>query len=178
MPVMKVVMVSDGWVKDADRVDGFDASRTPTANTILPLNANGRIYDYVVKGSTGFDPTDFTMSNGTSYLIGSVNITTPSWSPSGAWKVIFVVKSYFASAAAGVNTFVQRVKYDTITLEGGFWFWNAPGPGNGIGIADTFLVSDLSNGVAKTFNFYVAQGGGSANATFQSMGVDWYLIPA
>jgi hypothetical protein len=38
---MKVGMVSDGWVKDADRVDGFHASQTPSPNVIVPLNADG-----------------------------------------------------------------------------------------------------------------------------------------
>jgi hypothetical protein len=38
---MKVGMVSDGWVRDADRVDGFDASQTPGPNVIVPLNTSG-----------------------------------------------------------------------------------------------------------------------------------------
>ena len=38
---MKVGMVSDGGVKDADTLDGFHASLIPGANTIVPLNADG-----------------------------------------------------------------------------------------------------------------------------------------
>jgi hypothetical protein len=41
MPILKIGMVSDGWVQDADRVDGFDASQTPAPNVIVPLNADG-----------------------------------------------------------------------------------------------------------------------------------------
>ena len=41
MPVVKVGMVSDGWVKDADRVGGFSVSRIPAPDTIVPLNASG-----------------------------------------------------------------------------------------------------------------------------------------
>jgi len=41
MPVMKVGMVSDGWVKDADMLDGFHASQTPAPNVIVPLDASG-----------------------------------------------------------------------------------------------------------------------------------------
>ena len=43
MPVMKVGMVSDGWVKDADRVGGFSASQTPTANTIPVAMSTGKL---------------------------------------------------------------------------------------------------------------------------------------
>jgi len=41
MPIVNVGMVSDGWVKDADKVDGFHASLTPAPNVIVPLNASG-----------------------------------------------------------------------------------------------------------------------------------------
>jgi hypothetical protein len=44
MPILKIGMVSDGWVQDADTVDGFHASQTPAPNVIVPLNAN-RILD-------------------------------------------------------------------------------------------------------------------------------------
>ena len=38
MPIVKVGMVSDGWVKDADMVGGFSVSQTPAPNVIVPLN--------------------------------------------------------------------------------------------------------------------------------------------
>jgi len=44
MPVVKVGMVSDGWVQNAnnaDTVDNFHASQTPAPNVIVPLNASG-----------------------------------------------------------------------------------------------------------------------------------------
>jgi|GEM_PF-2313344 len=162
----------------ADTVDGFHASQTPAPNTILPLNANGRIYDYVASGRQAFDPPDFTMSNSTEYFIGSVSITTPSWSPSGAWKVIFIVRSYFYSNSSGFNNFVNRVKFGSAVVESGSWFWNATASGLGMGIDNVFLFSGLDSGVLNNFDFYVVQGRGNANAVFQSMIVDWYLIPA
>jgi len=162
---------------NADKVDGFHASQTPTANTILPLNANARIYNYVARGSQILDPTNFTLSNSTEYLVGSINITTPSWSPSGAWKVIFVVISGFHSTAVGANNFQQRIRFDTNLLTGAFWYWHTYSAGNTIGVSDT-LMSDLENGITQSYSFHVYQGGGNAGAVFEWMRVDWYLIPA
>jgi len=163
---------------NADTLDGFHASQTPAPNTILPLNANGRIYNYVAYGSLAFDPPDFTISNGTEYFVGSVSITTPSWSPSGAWKVIFVVTSNFHSEGAGINNFQYLVKFGTTVIGGTFWFWNASGANYTIGVSDTFIMPDLGNGVSQSYDFYVFQGGGNANAVFEWMKVNWYLIPA
>ena len=126
---------ASGVVKNADMLDGFHASQTPAPNVILPLNANGRIYNYVAYGAMRFDPPDFTMSNNTEYFIGSVSITTPSWSPSGVWKAIFVVTSWFHSAAGGVNNFQHRVKTaNGFTNLGAYWFWNTPYSGSGMGV--------------------------------------------
>ena len=175
---MKVGMVSDGWVKDADTLDGFHASQTPAPNVIVPLNANGRIYDYVAKGSQIFDPPDFTMSNNTEYFIGSVSITTPSWSPSGAWKVIFVVNSGFYNSTVGGNSFRNIIKINTAVYTGGLWYWYASTTNNGIVVRDTFLINDIGNNMTQNFNFYVFQGNSNGTAVFQIMVVVWYLIPA
>lgn len=153
----------------------YDGS-TWKANT--PLNANYRVYDYVPKTVLNFDPGDFTMSNSTNYLIGSADITTPSKSPSGAWKVLFVVKSTFAPSGSGLNNFTQSIKFDTTTLFGAYWLWNSSSSNVSLGVSDTFLMQDLPNGITKTVNFYVSQAGGTANAIFQSMQVEYYLIPA
>jgi len=164
-------------VKEADTVDGFHASLTPIANTIKPLDASVRFYTPVVKGGTVFDPPNFTMLNNTEYFIGSVNITTSSWSPSGVWKLIFVVKSYFYAFSTGVNNFFHRVRTASYEIEGGFWYWNALS-GNGMGVSDCFLIPELQNEITQPFDFYVVQGGGNANAVFQRMIVEWYLFPA
>ena len=37
---------------------------------------------------------------------------------------------------------------------------------------------DLGNNMTQIYSFYVAQGGGNANAVFEWMKVNWYLIPA
>ena len=166
-------------VSFADTVDGFHASLIPTANTIKPLDETGRFYNPVLRGERIFDPPDFTMLNGVGYFIGSINITTPSWSPAGMWKLIFVVKSYFQSAQAGVNNFIQRIiRPAGYVLEGGFWYWHTGFANNGMGVADCFLVPDLPSGITERFDFYVVQGGGNANAIFQYMIVNWYLFPA
>jgi len=167
-----------GIVKNADMLDGFHVSQTPAPNVIVPLNANGRIYNYVARGKTVFDPTDFTMSNNTEYCIGSVSITTPSWSPSGAWKLIFVVISQVYFDSVGINNFKQRVKFDTNVIDGAWWLWNTSNTILGIGFEDTFVMPDLGNGVTQSYNFYILQGSGTANAVFKFMIVQWYLIPA
>ena len=161
----------------ADTVDGFHASQTPAPNVIVPLNENARIYNYVAKGDLLFDPPDFIMSNSTEYFIGSTDITTPSWSPSGAWKIIFVLYSYLINTSSGFNDFAHVIKYDTNSISGAAWLWNTPMSYLGIGFADTILTSELPNGITKTFNFYVYQGGGNVNAKFYNMRVQWYLIP-
>ena len=169
---------ASGVAKNADMVDGFHASQTPAPNVILPLDANGRIYNYVARGDQYFDLPDFIMGSNTEYFIGSVSITTPSWSPSGAWKVIFVVTSWSYSDSAGFNNFVHRIKFGTVVFEGAWWFWYVSGSLRRIGVQDTFIMPDLENGVTQDYNFYVVQGNGTANAVFGAMKVEWYLIPA
>jgi len=177
-----VIMVyGNNWQSNAvnsDTVDGFHASQTPAPDTLLPLNANARIYDYVPRGSIIFDPPDFTMSNSTEHFIGSVNITTPSWSPSGAWKLIFVVRSKFLSSSSGINNFIHRIKTTSYVIEGAYWYWNASNGGHGLGVSDCFLIPDLPNGTTQQFEFYVQQEGGNAYAIFFYMSVEWYLFPA
>jgi hypothetical protein len=43
MPILNVGMVSGGWATDADKVDGFHASQTPTANTIPVALPTGKL---------------------------------------------------------------------------------------------------------------------------------------
>jgi len=169
--------VNSDNVVNSDTVDGFHASQTPAPNTLLPLNANARIYDYVPRGTIRFDPRDFMMSYDTEHFIGSVNITTPSWSPSGAWKLIFVVKSGFYSDGSGSNTFIHRIKTTSYVIEGARWYWNS-GTYNGLSVSDCFLIPELSNGTTQQFNFYVVQGESYPYTVFMYMSVDWYLFPA
>jgi hypothetical protein len=162
---------------NADTVDGFHASLTPSANTIKPLDDVGRFYTPVLKGSAFFDPPDFVMSNATEYFVGNVNISTPSWSPSGVWKLIFIVKSYFHNISAGVNNFINRIKTTSYVMDGAFWHWYATTI-DGHGVADCFLIPELPSGITQRFDFYVVQAGGNANAVFEAMIVEWYLFPA
>ena len=167
-----------GIVKNADTLNGFHASQTPAPNTILPLNANGRIYEYVASGFLYLAPPSFTMSPDIEYFIGNVSITTPSWSPSGAWKVLFTLSSYFKNNAAGYNIFTQRIKVGNDIYDGASWSWYKPSAGYASAVLDTFILPELGNGVTQNYEFYVVQSWGTANAIFMSMKVMYYLIPA
>jgi hypothetical protein len=178
---VKQALNSDNAV-NSDTVDGFHASLTPQPNTIKPLDHNTLFYHSEGKGSAFFDPSDFTMSNNIPYFIGRVNITTPSWSPSGYWKLIFTIESLFRSSSSGVGNFSHAIfYYDSFEriqrLYGLPWFWNAPA-NRVIGVADCVLISELRSSYVYTFDFYVIQENATANAVFQAMEVNWYLFPA
>jgi hypothetical protein len=81
MPVMKVGMVSDGWVKDADTVDGFHARKTPTADAIPVADSTGKL-----------DP---------GWLPAVGNLNKVEFTSSGTWAVPSGVTKILVIACAG-----------------------------------------------------------------------------
>ena len=83
MPILKIGMVSDGWVGDADKVDGFHASQTPAPNTIPVANNTGKLAADWLQALLSFNQVEFT--------------TSGSWVvPSGVSRIII-----FACAGGG-----------------------------------------------------------------------------
>jgi hypothetical protein len=77
---MKVGMVSDGWVRDADTVDGVHASQTPQANTIPVAGSTGKL-------DAGWVP--------------SANLNMVEFTKSGVWVVPSGVTKIMVFAIAG-----------------------------------------------------------------------------
>jgi len=83
MPVMKVDMVSEGGAVNADTVDGFHASQTPTPNTIPVAGPTGKLDAGWLPEVGNFNMVDFSSSG--------------TWTvPSGVTKIIVI-----ACAAGG-----------------------------------------------------------------------------
>jgi hypothetical protein len=174
MPIMKVGMVSDGWVKDADKVDGFHASQTPQANTIPVAGSTGKL-DAGWLPTTGgnFNVVEFTSS-------GNWNV------PSGVTKIMIIATGgggggggsasdgSAKGGTAGVGTFtvVNVSSGETLTITigaggaGGASGGNAGGNGGStsiVGSVSGILIS-LAGGLGGHQRF--------SNTTYSNVAMD------
>lgn len=114
---------STGASGNADTVDGFHASSTATANTILPLDGNATYPQSVVQSSTlGYVSinTDVTTTSTTVVALSGLSSTVTI--PSGSRKVkvsVFIPQAYNATAAQTINLSLWRGTVGTGTQVGG-----------------------------------------------------------
>jgi len=133
VPVMKIGMVSDGWVKDADRVGGFSVSQTPQANTIPVANSSGKLDAGWLPAVGNFNVVEFT-SSGTWVV------------PSGVTKImVFAIAgggggggagSYATAGGTGGTTSITGSVSGTLfSLSGGGGGINNASFGTGSGVS-------------------------------------------
>jgi hypothetical protein len=160
VPVMKVGMVSDGWVKDADRVGGFPASQTSQANTIP------------VAGSTGKLDAGWLPAVGNLNMVEFTSSTT--WNvPSGVTKImVFAIAGggggggagpYGGGGGTGGTTSIVGSNSGTlVSLSGGGGGGANAGFGSGAGVS----YSGVAGGVLRYYDgtsLHVASGFGAGS---------------
>lgn len=86
---------------NADTVDGFHASATPQPNTLLALDNQRRFYAPHTP-VIGYGPAStINTYNGGTFLIMSGSVSLPSWSPSGAFRLLLRAHVHAIALATG-----------------------------------------------------------------------------
>lgn len=129
---------------------------------------------------SGVINSSISMSNNTTYTIGALNVTFPSFSPTGYFKIIFQIISHISNATSGStltgNTFTHTITDGTKDYVGTPWTvvslygWIT-------GIGDTIVMGDYAQGSTVTFTFKISVGGGSAGTNaYSSLTYNYAII--
>ena len=113
----------------------------------------------------------------TTYTIGSFNVTFPSFSPSGKWKIIVQVTSNMINNNAGLGW----LDYDHVITDGNNTVYGAgwvvySNSGIGYGIGDTFIMGDYTQGSNITFTIKIQTIGGTAPTQYGKATINYAFI--
>lgn len=115
--------VMAGDIVDVDKVDGFNASSTPTANTLLPLNANAKFPASVIEDdySTSEVATHQKWVDGKTIYRKTINFgtlpnTTTKSVAHGITGLDYVIK-YYGVASNGTNRLLLPYPTASTTIE-------------------------------------------------------------
>jgi hypothetical protein len=160
---------------NADMVDGFHASATPTPNTLLPLNSNAVFYN-ALSTTTLQNNFSLTLANSTSYNLLVVSVSTPSQPLVNNYKVVFRLTAMGNESASGYNNFQMSVATASETQGLTFWWWWVPGAGAGIGFTDVAIFDQPPN-TTVSYTIGCKQAGGTANFILQNLTTQYAVFP-
>lgn len=99
---------------NADKVDGFDANATPTANTLLPLNSSAKFSPAVIDAPYGEATlaSNFLLATGVAldlYVDTGLSITLPA---AGTYEISGEFRADFSAPSSSVSTWISWKYYD------------------------------------------------------------------
>ena len=143
---------------------------TSASNNNISFPSGGNYHSTFISNS-------FSIGDNTTYTIGSFNVTFPSFSPSGKWKIIVQVISNMGNnnAGPGWQNYGQVITDGNNTVSGTNWVVYSTN-GIGYGVDDTFIMGDYTQGSNVTFTIKIWTAGGVTPTQYNNATINYAFI--